>query len=147
MAHDTFEEVELPVRRFEGFPKPALLASLALLVVGVVAFIAALMGDPDRAWRAYLFNWLYFGTMAQGAVMLAVAVILARGLWARPVRRIALGFVAFLPIWFVLLFPLLLQSERIFTWYGEEDRRRDPAQEAGHEEVRPDQRAEPVRIL
>lgn len=120
MAHDTFEEVELPVRRFEGFPKPALLASLALLVVGVVAFIAALMGDPDRAWRAYLFNWLYFGTMAQGAVMLAVAVILARGLWARPVRRIALGFVAFLPIWFVLLFPLLLQSERIFTWYGEE---------------------------
>ena len=22
MAHDTFEEVEIPVRRFEGFPKP-----------------------------------------------------------------------------------------------------------------------------
>ncbi|MFS8637684.1 MAG: hypothetical protein FWJ74_06330 [Gemmatimonadota bacterium] len=120
MAHDTFEEVEIPVRRFEGFPKPALLACLAMLVVGAVAFVAALMGDPDRAWRAYLFNWLYFGTIAQGGVMLAVAVVLARGLWARPVRRIALGFVAFLPIWYVMLFPLLLQSERIFHWYHEE---------------------------
>ena len=120
MAHDTFEEVELPVRRFEGFPKPALLATAGMLLVGIAAFVATLMSDPDRAWRAYLFNWLYFGTIAQGGVMLAVAVILARGLWARPVRRIALGFVSFLPIWYVLLFPLLLQGERIFHWYHEE---------------------------
>ncbi|HEX7120251.1 MAG TPA: hypothetical protein VF212_15760 [Longimicrobiales bacterium] len=120
MAHDTFEEVEIPVRRFEGFPKPALLASLLLLGIGAAAFVAALMTDADRAWRAYLFNWLYFGSMAQGAVMVAVAVILARGLWARPVRRIALGFVAFLPIWYVLLFPLLLRPEPIFHWLHEE---------------------------
>ncbi len=120
MAHDAFEEVEIPVRRFEGFPRPALLASLALTVIGLVAFIAAAAADPGRAWRAYLFNWLYFGTIAQGAVMVAVAVVLARGLWARPVRRIALGFVSFLPIWYVLLFPLLFQPEHIFHWYGEE---------------------------
>ncbi|HEX6938192.1 MAG TPA: hypothetical protein VF158_02180 [Longimicrobiales bacterium] len=120
MAHDTFEEVAIPVRRFEGFPKPALLLCVGLVVVGAAAFIAALVTDAERAWRAYLFNWLYFGSMAEGAVMLAVAVILARGLWARPVRRIALGFVAFLPIWYVLLFPLLFQGEAIFHWYHEE---------------------------
>ncbi len=120
MAHDGLKEVEIPVRLFEGFPRPAKLASIALIVVGVVAFIAAVMADPGRAWLAYLYNWLYFGSMAQGAIMLAVAVILARGLWARPVRRIAVGFVGFLPIWYLLLFPLLLQSEHIFHWYNEE---------------------------
>ncbi len=120
MAHDMAEGVEIPVRRFEGFPRPAALASLVLVVVGAAAFAAAALADPGRAWRAYLYNWLYFGSMAQGAVMLAVAVILARGMWARPIRRIALGFVAFLPIWYVLLFPLLLQPEHIFHWYHEE---------------------------
>lgn len=120
MAHEMVNEVELPVRRFEGFPRPAALVSLALVVVGGAAFVAAAVADPARAWRAYLFNWLYFGSMAQGAVMLAVAVTLTRGMWARPVRRIALGFVAFLPIWYVLLFPLLSQPEHIFHWYGEE---------------------------
>lgn len=119
MAYDTVE-MQLPLRRLERFPKPVALAAGALLVVGVIAMIGAFLGDATRAWRAYLFNWLFWSSLAQGAVILAVAVSITRGVWARPVRRIALSFVAFLPIAFILLIPLLFAGESIFPWYGQD---------------------------
>lgn len=120
MAHEMAEGYELPLRRLEGVPSRVKTISLVLLVLGAVAFVGALMADPGRAWKAYLYNWLYWSSIAQGAFMLSVAVTLARGLWARPVRRIAMSFGAFLPIAFVLFLPLLFQGEHLFTWYGKE---------------------------
>lgn len=120
MAHNTIGPVEMPVRRFDGVPRQAMLASLVLVAVGVIAFIVGALGDADRVWRAYLFNWLYFAGLAQGAVIFAVAVSLTRGIWSRPIRRIATGFAAFIPVSYILLFPLLLQADRIFPWVGGE---------------------------
>jgi hypothetical protein len=118
MAHDTFE-MEMPVRRLEGIPNPVKTAIAALLGVGGLALVGAFLTDPTRAWRAYLFNWLFWASLAQGGVMLAAAVTMTRGVWARPVRRIALSFVAFVPISFLLLLPLLFfGGESIFPWYG-----------------------------
>jgi hypothetical protein len=108
---------ELPVRRLEVVPPVLRLGSLILIVIGVIAFIAALLTDASRAWRAYHFNWLYFTSIAQGAVTLAAAVTITRGLWSRPIRRIALAFVAFLPVAYLLVIPILLFGARhIFPW-------------------------------
>ena len=120
MAHEVAEVKEMPVRRLEGMPSALKLTLIALLVVGVVAFVASVMTDPARAWRSYLFNWLYWTSIAQGGVILAAAITIARGKWARPVRRIALSQVAFLPIAFVLMLPLFFVGEHIFTWYGQD---------------------------
>ncbi|HEX6134073.1 MAG TPA: hypothetical protein VFZ24_08915, partial [Longimicrobiales bacterium] len=88
-----------------------------LLLIGAVAFVAALMVDAPRAWRAYHFNWLLFTGVAQGAVILAVVVSIAKGIWSRPVRRIALAFSAFLPIAYIAVLPILfLGAEHIFPW-------------------------------
>ncbi|HEX9109612.1 MAG TPA: hypothetical protein VF832_20360, partial [Longimicrobiales bacterium] len=83
---------ELPVRRFEGFPRGAGIAAAILIVLGVIAFVAALLTDPARAWRAYLHNWLFFTSIASGAVMLSGVVVMARGLWSQPIRRVAMSF-------------------------------------------------------
>ena len=120
MSHDIRELAELPVRRLERMPGLLRLLIPIFLVVGLIALIGAFVSDPARAWRAYHFNWLYFTTLAQGAVILAVVVTITRGLWSRPVRRIALSFVAFMPIAFVLMLPILFfGTESIFPWVAD----------------------------
>ncbi len=101
---------ELPVRRFEGFPRGGAIAAAVLVVAGAIAFGAALVVDPARAWRAYMQNWMFFTSISAGAVMLSAVVVMARGLWSQPIRRIALSFVSFLPVAFVLLIPILIVS-------------------------------------
>jgi Ni/Fe-hydrogenase subunit HybB-like protein len=111
--------VEVPVARFESVPRGLAVAIALLVLVGGAALVGGAMVSPDRAWHAYLFNWLFFTGIAQGAVMLAVVVTIAKGMWSRPIRRIALSFVAFLPLSYVLLIPMLLAADRIFPWLHE----------------------------
>ncbi|MGH7555914.1 MAG: hypothetical protein ACREMQ_23170, partial [Longimicrobiales bacterium] len=118
MAHATVSS-ELPLKRFERAPRNASIAIGVLCGVGLIAVVGGLLTDAERAWRAYLVNWLYFSSISMGAVMLAVIVTITRGLWSRPIRRIALSFVAFLPISYLLLLPLLFASSDIFPWLHE----------------------------
>jgi hypothetical protein len=118
MAHDTTGN-DVPFARMESVPGALRGASIALIVFGLAAFIGALITDADRAWHAYTFNWLYFMSLAMGAVMLAVIVTITRGAWSRSIRRIALAFVAFLPVAYVLLFPMLFAADHIFPWLHE----------------------------
>jgi len=111
---------ELPYRRLEVVPGALRGLSFALIILGIIAFAVALSGDADRAWRAYHFNWIYFTSVAQGAVLLAAVVTITRGVWSRPIRRLALSFVAFLPIAWLLAIPILLVGARhIFPWLAD----------------------------
>jgi hypothetical protein len=90
------------------------------VLVGVAAFLAALSSDPDRAWRAYLVNWLFFTKIATGAVMFTVATFIVNAKWNWSIRRISLSPVAFLPISFVLFLPLLITMRaNYFPWIDE----------------------------
>jgi hypothetical protein len=110
---------DLPYRRLETLP-PALRLLIPVLVgVGGLAIGLAFAVDPDRAWRAYHFNWLYFTSIAQGAVILAVVVTITRGVWSRPIRRLALSFVAYLPLAWLLAIPILIGAEHIFPWVAD----------------------------
>jgi hypothetical protein len=120
MSHEIAELKEYPLRRLDAMPRGLMVAAAILVGLGLLAFIVALAGDADRAWRAYLFNWIYFAGVAQGAVLLAAVVSIARGIWSRPIRRIALSFVAFLPIAYLVLFPpILLFAGHIMPWIHE----------------------------
>ena len=49
---------------------PLLNLFYALAGAGTLVFIAvAAVGDPARAWQAYLLNFLFFSAIAQGAVL------------------------------------------------------------------------------
>ena len=118
MSHDLGDLKEYPLRRLDGMPRGVVLSALVLIVLGAIGFITGLAADADRAWRAYTYNWIFFAGIAQGAVLLAAVVALTRGVWSRPVRRIAVSFVAFLPIAYLILFPplLLWAPDHIFPW-------------------------------
>ncbi len=107
---------EMPVRRFERFPRVPGLVAAGLLVVGVIGWVIAVTTDADRAWRAYLFNWLFFTGIAAGAVMFAGAVWIVNAVWARTVRRLSISTVGFLPIAYLLFIPLLFVGPHVLPW-------------------------------
>ncbi len=122
MSHDIGELKEYPLRRLEGTPRGVLAGAGVLVILGAILWLMGLGADADRAWRAYAYNWIYFAGIAQGAVLLAAVVSLTRGVWSRPIRRVAVSFVAFLPIAYIVLFPPLLiwGADHIFPWLHED---------------------------
>lgn len=109
---------EIPIRFFQR-SKAWDNIVVAMVVVGLASFILALKQDPDRAWQAYVSNWLFFTATAMGAILLTVATWITKSKWNWSVRRVSLAFVAFLPISFVLLLPMLGLGESFFPWIAE----------------------------
>ncbi len=91
-------------------PGPLVAACGVLIAVGVVAFIAGMMGDSVTAWRAFHVNFLYFGMMSQGALCLACAFVIIGARWTGPIRHVAEGLAAWVPITFVLFL--------VGNWFG-----------------------------
>src|SRR5688572_17323144 len=118
MSHiDTYPEQ--PYRRLESLGVMSIVIP-ALIVIGAIALGASFASDVDRAWRAYHFNWLYFLSIAQGAMILSVVVTITRGVWSRPIRRLAMSFLAYLPIAVLLVLPsLLFGAEHIWPWIAD----------------------------
>jgi hypothetical protein len=85
-----------------------------LLAVGVVAFLTGLLLDPGRAWQAYLVNFLFWGALAQGAVVFAAVYHVVGGQWGPPIRRLAEGMAAFIPVSLVLFLPLYFGLDLFF---------------------------------
>ena len=80
-------------------PTPLLGVCVALVAVGLIAFV---LGDAATVWRSFHVNFLYFGTFAQAALVLSCALVIVGARWAGPVRFVAEGFAAWVPISFVL---------------------------------------------
>jgi hypothetical protein len=85
------------------------------VAVGAVAFVAGLMTDPETAWRAYHVNFIYFATLAQGGLCLSCAIVIIDAKWPGPVRHVAGGIAAWVPISFVLLAIGYFGREAIHT--------------------------------
>jgi hypothetical protein len=86
-----------------------------LLVLGVLAFVVGLMSDPATTWRAFHVNFIYYATLSQGGLVLACALVIVGARWAGPVRHVAEGLGAWIPITFLLLGLDFLGREWIQT--------------------------------
>ncbi len=97
------------------------LTCLILTVVGFGAFLFGAITGNARAWQALHFNWMFFATVSSAGVAFAAVQRITTARWSRTVVRFAEGFVAFLPVAFVLLLLILFPGrEYIFTWAGRE---------------------------
>jgi hypothetical protein len=88
----------------------------ALFVIGLGAFVVRLGQNPQAAWISYITNWLYFTSLSIGGVLFAVATWIVKAKWNWSVRRVSQSFVAFLPISFLLLLPMLGVGDTYFPW-------------------------------
>lgn len=108
---------EIPVR-YVARGGTALFA--VMLLAGAGAFGFALTVDGQTAWASYVANWLFFTSVAMGAVIFAVATTIVKAKWNWSVRRISVSFAAFLPVAFVLFLPMLFfLREGYFPWIEE----------------------------
>lgn len=114
MAHIHVPD-DIEIRYLDRSPRANLLFG-GMFVVGLVAFVAAWIGDADAAWMSYVANWLFFTSVAMGAVIFTVATAIVKARWNWSVRRVGISFAAFLPVAFVLLLPMLGLREGYFPW-------------------------------
>jgi Ni/Fe-hydrogenase subunit HybB-like protein len=88
-----------------------------LALLGAIAFVAFLMGsDPDRAWRIFHVNFLFFTGLAQGAVVFVAAYRITKGWWAGPIVRFAEAAAAFLPVSLILFLLVFTGRFHLFPW-------------------------------
>src|SRR6266550_2018786 len=119
-AHDAHapsrEEVLVGIDR----PTPPILKTISIVfaIVGLVVFVIGLFVAPDRAWRSLLFNWLYFTSVSSAGVMFVAVQRITTARWSRPITRFLEGYVAFLPVAFVLLLLILFVCRHHVFWWS-----------------------------
>jgi len=103
-----------------GIDRPSLpilkTIALVLAAIGLIVFVVGLFINPDRVWHALLVNWLYFTSISSAGVMFVAAQRITTARWSRPIIRFLEGYVAFLPVAFVLLLVMLVGRHHIFWW-------------------------------
>jgi hypothetical protein len=86
----------------------------------MVAFLAGIFGpQSQRAWQAYLVNFVYWTGLSFGAVLFVAVLNMANAQWGRPLKRLAEALGAFLPVSFLLFWVLYFGREKIFPWTRE----------------------------
>ena len=93
----------------------------ALVAVGVATFIFGLLSShPERAWQAYLINFLLWSAIAQGAVLFSAVMHMTKARWSGPMAGLSESFAAFFPISYILFLILFLGRAHIFPWLHED---------------------------
>ncbi|MEP7066987.1 MAG: hypothetical protein ABI889_13205 [Gemmatimonadota bacterium] len=122
-AHDNHAPTREEVLRATDRPLPRalFLASLALAAIGALVFVIGAFTESgrDRVWQALHVNWLFFTTISQAAVVFVAVQRITTARWSRPIVRFLEGYVAFLPLAFVLLVIDFLGAKHIYPWFGQ----------------------------
>lgn len=96
-----------------------LLGAIAAIVGGIVLVLGVMGAHPERTWWAYHANFLFWAGLAQGLVVFAAALKLAKGHWGGVVIRFAEAAVAFTTVSVLLFIGLYVGRAYIFTWVHE----------------------------
>jgi hypothetical protein len=101
-------------------PTPRILSTLALILaaIGLVVFVVGLLIQPDRVWQALLVNWLYFTSISSAGVMFVAVQRITTARWSRPIVRFLEGYVAFIPVAFVLLVLIIFVGRHHVFWWS-----------------------------
>jgi hypothetical protein len=93
----------------------------ALIAIGVATFVIGLASShPERAWQAYLINFLLWSAIAQGAVLFSAVMHMTNARWSGPLSGLSESFAAFFPISYILFLVLFLGRAHIFPWLHED---------------------------
>lgn len=104
---------QAPVARF------MLVGAIAAILGGIVLAMGLASGHPERTWWAYHANFVFWAGLAEGMVVFAAVMKLAKGHWGGVVIRFAEAGVAFTTVAIVLFIGLIVGRLYIFTWLHE----------------------------
>jgi hypothetical protein len=91
-----------------------------LALVGIAVFVIGALRGEERVWHALHFNWLYFTVFSSAGVVFVAVQRITTARWSRAVIRFVEGYVAFLPVAFILLLLLVFVGrDHVFPWATE----------------------------
>jgi hypothetical protein len=94
--------------------------SLILFALGALTFIIGLFVAPDRVWRAFHANWLFFTVLSSAGIAFVAVQRITTARWSREIIRLLEGYVAFLPVALIfLLITVFLGKNHVFPWTHE----------------------------
>jgi hypothetical protein len=94
---------------------------VVLIIIGLAAFIYGIRSPhPEKAWQAYLINFLLWSAIAQGAVLFSAVMHMTKARWSGPLSSLSESFAAFFPLSFVLFLILFFGRAYIFPWLHED---------------------------
>ncbi|MBS1960278.1 MAG: molybdopterin oxidoreductase [Bdellovibrionales bacterium] len=99
------------------------------IVIGLVAFFVAYSQDQIVAWTAYLKAHFFFLAISIAALFFIALEWVVTSMWSAPVRRLAEGFTAYLPVILVSTAILFLGLHTLFPWTHPEHVQGDPVLE------------------
>src|SRR5688500_20350347 len=89
------------------------LFSIILAILGALVFLFGAIQGDHRAWQALHVNWLFFVSVSQAAVVFVAVQRITTARWSRPIVRLLEGYVAVLPVAFLLLVLIFLGRDHI----------------------------------
>jgi hypothetical protein len=94
-----------------------LLLFVFFVLIGLGAFIFQMAGpQPERAWQAYLINFLFWSAIAQGGLLFSVVMHLTGARWSQSMQNLAESFAAFFPVSLGLFLILFVGKDYLFPW-------------------------------
>lgn len=100
-------------------PQPLTSICAAAAVLGILTFGYGLTSDPQTTWLSFHTNFVYFGTLSLGGLILSAIFCTVGATWPGPYRRIAEGLAAWVPITAVLSLVGYFGRHYIFEWSRE----------------------------
>ncbi|MCS7082075.1 MAG: hypothetical protein N2561_05205 [Bacteroidetes bacterium] len=94
--------------------------AMGMAAAGFLLFVLALATSPQRAWAAFLVNYFFFLCIGLGGLFFAALQYVTGAFWSVPMRRLAEGFAAYLPIATALLLVLLAGVHELYGWTDHE---------------------------
>jgi hypothetical protein len=100
-----------------SMPSSVKMGSIALMVLGIAAAAFGFSTAPVRTGGAFIVNFMYWAGIAQGGMMLAVALVIVKGRWGRPLKRMCEAFcLMMIPMYVLLMVFLLAGGLGIYEW-------------------------------
>ena len=98
-----------------GLPMPLAVGCAVAAGIGVLTFFIGLATDATTTWRAFHVNFIYFAGLSQAGLALAGAFVIIGAKWPGPIRHVAAGLAAWVPVTLVLAVFSYFGREAIFT--------------------------------
>jgi hypothetical protein len=86
------------------------------VLLGIAAFIAAIIVNPQRAWYSFLLNHFFFLCLGLAGVFFTALQYATRSTWSVAVRRVAEGLTAYLPVAAILSVLLIIGAKYLYSW-------------------------------
>jgi Ni/Fe-hydrogenase subunit HybB-like protein len=88
-----------------------------LFLIGLVSFIVGISGSQaQRVWQAYLINFVFWLGLAAGSILFVAVLNLTHARWGRPLKRLGEALGAFVPVCFILFWPIYGGRASLFPW-------------------------------